>query len=246
MLLLVKLNMKKNILNDGSVSNRFDAVKVSKTFQRICNNFRLGEKKVLDLGCAYGEHLVLFGTGSVGVTVSDEEVDYGIREGLPIVKGNVEYIDTLFTSEKFSTVWANNLFEHLLAPHVFLMKLKEVTEKEGTLLLGVPVVPRIATLMRLRRFRGALSVAHTNFFTRETLRLTVERGGWRVVDTRPFWTTVAPLDRLLGFIAPHLYIVAQNDASFSYDEKKVKEWSDDSRYSELLARGSARPVTLDK
>lgn len=229
--------------NFEAADKRFEPVHQSRTFNRILNSLNLGDKKMLDLGCGYGEYLVRFGKNSLGITSTIEEVEYGKARNIRIIRGNVELIDSLGLQERFEGIWANNLFEHLLSPHAFLMKLKTVAEDTTVLVLGVPVVPRIASLMKLKKFRGALASAHTNFFTRETLQLTVLRAGWNVKDIRPFTFKNVLLDRLFSFFAPHLYIVAYNDTKFIYPEKKLKEWKDESLYQDLLKignRGNAR------
>lgn len=221
-----------------TADKRFEPVGRSGTFNRILDILDLRNKKVLDLGCSYGEFLVKFGKDSLGITSTIEEVEYGKARNLRIIKGNVELIDTLNLNEQFEAVWANNLFEHLLSPHSFLMKLKTVSQDKTLLVLGVPVVPRIVSLMRVGKFRGALASAHINFFTRETLRLTVERSGWKVKDVRPFIFRNGLLDKISSFFAPHLYIVAYNDVGFTYPEKKLKEWKDESHYQDLLKIGN--------
>jgi SAM-dependent methyltransferase len=217
-----------------NMDSRFVNVARSKTFNRILDELSLRNKKVLDLGCGYGEYLVLFGKNSLGITTTLDEIEYGKSKNMRIVPGNVELIDSLDLKENFEAIWANNLFEHLLSPHAFLIKLKTVASAETLLILGVPVIPRIASLMKINKFRGALAVAHVNFFTRESLRLTAERAGWKVSDIRPFIFKNKFLDRLASFFAPHLYVVAKNNASFKYDDKKLKEWKDDGHYQKIL------------
>lgn len=163
--------------NFEAVVKRFEPVNRSRTFNRILNILNLRNKKVLDLGCGYGEYLVKFGKNSLGITSTVEEVEYGKIKNIRILKGNVELINALRLNEQFEGIWANNLFEHLLSPHSFLMKLKTVAQYDTLLVLGVPVVPRIASLMKINKFGGALSSTHINFFTYETLKLTVQRGG---------------------------------------------------------------------
>lgn len=214
--------------------DRFKPVALSKTFRRIRRTLGLNTKKTLDLGCGYGEYLVAFGEGSTGITTTLAEVEYGATKGIPIVQGNVEHIDTLNLATDFKAIWANNLFEHLLSPHAFLIKLKTVASADAVLVLGVPVVPRIASFLHLKPFRGALAVAHINFFTRESLRLTVERAGWKVEAVRPFISSIRFIDMLLSFFAPHLYVVAKNDPTFKYAPKKLKEWKDDPLYQPLI------------
>lgn len=214
---------------------RFKGVEVSRTFRHICEEFGLYHQAVLDIGCGFGQYLKHFGQGSVGVTTAQEEVAFGQEHGLSIVFGNAEYLEETFAGKTFEAFWANNLFEHLLSPHAFLMKLKKIAHERSTLVLGVPVIPKIVSLTHLNRFRGMLASNHINFFTADSLRLTVERAGWQVLAVRPFIFKNAWLDRVVRPIAPHLYVVARNDKNFLYPPKKVGEWKDDRRYEPLLS-----------
>lgn len=217
-----------------NINQRFKNTNASRTFKRIVRVFAMHEKAVLDLGCGFGEYLTIFGKGSVGITTNMREVEEGKKRGLDIMFGNIEEMEKLNIKNKFDIVWANNFFEHILSPHAFLSKLRRVVVGETTLILGVPVVPVISLLLRVGKFRGALASNHINFFTRKTLILTVERAGWVVVDIRPYVVSYSPIDRLLGFVAPHLYVVAKCDESFRYAEKKLKEWEGVPYYDSFL------------
>jgi len=222
---------------DAMIRARHEAVSRSRVFSRICDRYGLRQKSVLDIGCGYGEYLASFGSGSVGITTTKAEVEYGGRANLAIRQGNAEALDEIGLGKSFEVAWANNLYEHLLSPHAFLIFLKTIVGKDGIIILGVPMVPRIVSLLRLGKFRGALASNHINFFTRDTLRLTVERAGWVVEDVRPFIFHSRLLDNLVAPFAPHLYAVARNDAGFTYPQKKLNEWVDDPRYERLLAIG---------
>lgn len=216
------------------IEQRFKNTGASRTFRRIVRLFAMHERAVLDLGCGYGEYLAIFGKGSVGITTNEREVKEGKKRGLCIMSGNVEEMEKLNIKNKFDIVWANNFFEHILSPHAFLSKLRGVVARETTLLLGVPVIPAIPHFFRLKKFRGALASNHINFFTRKTLLLTVERAGWIVVDIRPYIVSNPLIDKLFGFIAPHLYVIAKRDESFRYAEKKLKEWEGVPYYDSFL------------
>lgn len=216
------------------IEQRFEKVAHSRTFSTLLDIFQLRNKKILDLGCGYGEYLTLFGKGSVGITTTQEEVSYGDKHDLKIVLGNVEEISELDIGNEFEAIWGNNLFEHLLSPHAFLMHLKTVSTNKTLLILGVPVIPKVVFLIRSKYFRGALASNHINFFTQTTLRLAVERAGWSVLCTRPFIFRNKWLDFMVRPFAPHMYIVARNDDSFVYPQKKLKEWKGQRLYASLL------------
>ena len=202
---------------------------------------KLSRKRVLDIGCGFGEYLAHFGPGSVGITTTDAEVTEGKRRGLDVRRGNAEALQELPFSREFDAVWANNLFEHLLSPHAFLMRLRSCTKDDATIVLGVPVVPFLPWLIRFRRFRGTLASNHISFFTAKTLELSVTYAGWKVIAVRsllvPIW-----LEWLVRPFAPHLYVVACKDPAFVYPEKKVKEWESEPYYADMLKLGGISTV----
>ena len=204
------------------IEERFDNVSASKTFYNMVRYLNLNEKSVLDIGCSYGEFLIHFGRGSIGLTISHEEVNYGKNKGLEIRYGNIESED-LSLKEKFDVIFANNIFEHLYSPHRFLINCKNLLKPGGILVLGVPCIPTLSFLLHLTKFRGSLAVSHINFFTRETLVKTVERAGWNIENIRSFHFKNSFCDRLLDIISPHFYVVAVLDRNFSYHEKRQEE-----------------------
>jgi SAM-dependent methyltransferase len=210
------------VSKNQNIENRFKDVAESRTFNNILKILDLDKKSVLDLGCSYGEFLVHFGIGSVGVTISKDEVEYGKGRGLDIIYGNIESDDFLL-EEKFDTIFANNLFEHLYSPHHFLCKIKKYLKPGGVLILGVPCIPKIVFLLNVNKFSGSLASAHINFFTKDTLVKTVEKGGWHMMMTRGFYFIDRFFDRLLNPIYPHFYVVASIDPDFKYSEKRLKE-----------------------
>lgn len=208
--------------NKDLIEKRFYAVAKSRTFNNILDNFDLRNKSVLDIGCSYGEFLAHFGAGSVGLTISEDEVEYGKSVGLDIRFTNVEEYNINFDN-KFDVIFANNIFEHLYSPHTFLVKIKKYIGNTGVLILGVPVIPKIISLLKLKKFRGSLAVSHINFFTKDTLKETVRRAGWKMLESRSFHLSISFLDKILYNITPHIYIIAKLDKNFTYHEKRLKE-----------------------
>jgi len=204
----------------STIEQRFENIKKSKTFNNIVMLFQLDKKSVLDIGCSYGEFLVCFGSGSVGLTITEDEVQYGKSKGYDIRYGNIESSEFKM-EEKFDVIFANNIFEHLFSPHYFLYKTRKMLKPNGFLILGVPCIPKITFLLHLNKFRGSLAGPHINFFTRDTFVKTVERGGLRVIDTRGYHFTNRFVDKLLDSIYPHFYVIATPIPNFQYPEKRM-------------------------
>lgn len=205
-----------------SLESQFEAVSKSTTFKNILETYNLSEKSVLDIGCGYGPFLVHFGEKSTGITISAEQVAYGSDKKIDIRLHNIEDYPDL-DGKKFDVIFCNNLFEHLYSPHEFLYKVRKYLNDDGFMILGVPCVPTPSQLMHLKKFRGALACNHINFFTKKTLELTVERGGWSIQNIRGFHFRNQFVDMLLEPIYPHLYIIAHPEKDFQYSEKRKRE-----------------------
>jgi len=195
----------------------------------------LSQKRVLDIGCGVGSHMQRFGPGSVGITTNPHEVDLGKEINRDIRLGNVEKLAAAMPpTEKFDVIWCNNIFEHLLSPHAFLVHLKTHAHADTIIILGTPMVPAISALMRIKKFRGALATPHVNFFTAKTYALTVRYSGWSTQTITPYFTHSTLINTLLRPIMPHLYLVAKNDTQYKYHPKKLKEWEHDEHYQGLI------------
>jgi SAM-dependent methyltransferase len=217
-------------------ADKYDVLTLqSKTFKRIAKIYNLKEKRVLDIGCGVGSHMQRFGPKSVGLTTNPKEVSLGAVINRDIRLGNVERLSDIFSEEEqFDVIWCNNIFEHLLSPHAFLVYLKKYSHENTIIILGTPMIPVIPGLMRIKKFRGALATPHVNFFTYDTYKYTALYAGWKIQTISPFLFA----SNLLNFFArrfmPHLYLVAKNDTTYRYHVKKLKEWEDDSLYQPLI------------
>jgi SAM-dependent methyltransferase len=207
----------------------------SKTFARIAKKYDLQNKRVLDIGCGVGSYMQRFGPDSVGLTVNPNEVSLGKDINRDIRLGNAERLsEAMDERERFDVIWCNNIFEHLLSPHAFLVNLKAFAHPETIIILGTPMVPIIPGLMKIRKFSGALATAHVNFFNSTTYCLTSEFAGWKVSGLSPYFFSINLLNKLFTPIAPHLYLTAKNDSNYRYDNKKLNEWEFDTYYQPLI------------
>jgi SAM-dependent methyltransferase len=223
-------------MNSLEIEQQNARVLDSKTFQRIAAAHNLENKRVLDMGCGYGAYMQRFGANSAGITTTPDEVTYGQQNNLDIRLGNVEALADTLTPDQdvFDIFWANNLFEHLVAPHAFLVQLKQFCAPDAKIILGVPVVPVIPALTKIKKFRGALASPHVNFFTLDTLQLSIKFAGWDIVSCRSFALNNKMLDGATTRLAPHLYITAQNNPDYRYPKKKLNEWGDAPMYQKYI------------
>jgi SAM-dependent methyltransferase len=183
---------------------------------------------VLDIGCGYGQHLVQFGPGSAGLDAVDRNVTFCRALGLEAVLANVEngFPDL---GRPFDAVFCSNLLEHLVAPHLFLLRLHTRLTPEGRAFIHVPTMPPLPIVDRLIKraigHNGYRASEHINAFTPRTLAFTLERAGF-VVEDLVFVAARGhrvlrwgePLFRELGI---SVLAVARRDPSFSYPEKRV-------------------------
>jgi len=145
--------------------------------------------KVLDLGCSAGllaEKIRQAGHTVVGVDAIE----------LPGVR---ERTDSFFLADLekplapqigtgFDVVIAGDIIEHLARPGDALREMRRVLRPGGQLILSVPNFshwyPRFRVTFGLFGYdrRGVLDNTHLRFFTRSTLRRTVRRAGFDVLQ----------------------------------------------------------------
>lgn len=130
---------------------------------------------------------------------------------------------------KFDAVFCSNLLEHLVAPHLFLLRLHQQLVPGGLVFMHVPTMPPVGLLDRLIRkaigHNGYKASEHINAFTPRTLEFTLERAGFDVQDLvfvgareRVALRLVEPVLREVGI---SVMAVARARASFSYPDKRV-------------------------
>lgn len=203
---------------------------VPRSFLRIVDRYGLGEKRVVDVGCGYGHYLIHFGPGSLGLDANETSRKFALSIGLQVVDCNVE--DSLpLEPGSMEAAWCANLLEHLVAPHLLLSRLHRALRPDGLLIAKVPVIPpwpvRVGVRM-LGRPLGYEASEHINAFTPATFIFTVERAGFRVVESvslvlgNPLLqAATVPLTKRLG---ASITVVARKDPDFVYPEKRLESF----------------------
>ncbi len=195
------------------------------------------EKKILDLGSAYGQSLLYWGDDSEAVEIQKLRI-FLEALGRTVHAINVEDGFSAMHPESFEGVFSNNLFEHLTAPHLFLRRMYALLKPEGLLAIGHPVVPPFPfdRAWRLLGRDGWTHAEHVNFFTPATARATLERGGFRVL--RQYFSLFGSSRFLNALTLPlgvHCLSVCQKIDGYAYDEMRSPRfdptWAADLRVS---------------
>lgn len=182
-------------------------------------NHNFDAKKVLDIGSSYGQSLLHWGKGSAGFDVSEHFISFLQSLGQTVYTGNVEDGFSDVPSQHFEAVFTNNLLEHLVSPHLFLVRLRNVLASNGLLAIGHPVVPPwpINICWKTLGFSGWLASEHINFFTPATVKLFLERSGFQVVKQYS--------------VSVHCLSVCRKVDTYSYPPRRLQEfdpsWAED-------------------
>ncbi len=211
------------------IRHRFELAAKTRGFFHMYQALDFSQKRVLDIGCSYGEFLIYAKKGSLGITTLQNEADTAASIGLDVMVGNVNdrsTFDELKKHGSFDTLYTVNIFEHVDSPHIFLRELYALADDHTKLVLGVPVFPWPNALMNIKKFSGSLAHEHINFFTKNTLLETIKRSGWIIEVQRPFIFQTPWLDRLVSFLSPQQYIFAKKNPTFQYPARKLNEIGD--------------------
>lgn len=188
--------------------------------------YQLNNKKVLDIGSAWGEFLIHFGAGSKGIEVLPESVKFSRAIGLDVSEYNFED-EWQEEKETFDAVWCSNVLEHVVAPHLLLRRFHETLKPSGFIFIRVPTIPSNWLYLKLNKtflgFLGYEAVQHINAFTRRTVEFTIERAGFKIVESNVFFPQNSVLNKILNPILKDVMsfitVVGQR-VHFEYDQKR--------------------------
>lgn len=182
--------------------------------------FALDRKRVLDVGCGDGLHLVHFGPGSMGLELQADSIHLARSRDLDVRSWDFTagFPEDLVAG--FDAVWCSNLIEHVLSAHSFLLQVRMVLRPQGLVLAVVPMTRRLA----FGPWKGFLAADHVGFYTPTTIRLTAERAGYEVVflGSASFPGIPDVIAAGLRCVAPNVLMVARAIEGFDYPEKAHK------------------------
>jgi 2-polyprenyl-3-methyl-5-hydroxy-6-metoxy-1,4-benzoquinol methylase len=150
----------------------------------------LGEgRRVLDIGCGNGAFLDFARERGWEIAGVDIKLSPDARElGCLLWEGRLQDIN--FGSSGFDLIRLNHVLEHTQDPVSELKICRELLEPNGILFISVPNIaglsPRLKSLqsrlmLKSHRWRHYAAMHHLFFFSPDTLKLIVEKAGFRVL-----------------------------------------------------------------
>src|SRR3989344_152334 len=202
---------------------RFIPVKLALPLKK----YNLNNKKVLDIGSAWGEFLIHFGSGSKGIEVMPESVKFSRAIGLNVDEYNFED-EWREEGESFDAIWCSNILEHVVAPHLLLRRFHDALKPNGLIFIRVPTIPSNWLYLKLNRlilgFLGYEAAQHINAFTRRTIEFTVERAGFKIIESNIFFPQNQIINKILNPIlkdAISFITIVAKKTHFKYPEKRL-------------------------
>jgi len=193
---MVDLNKKyaeiKELINNNSpFGNKETSRILNQWFDHVLTLVRIvvqehqfNEKRVLDLGCSYGNSLLYWKENSEGVEIQEEPVEFLKALGKNVYNLDVEKDLSRLKKESYDAIYCAALIEHLRSPHSFLTQLGPLLKDDGILAIAHPVIP-IFPFNYLWKlivgYQGWMARDHLYFFTHNTSKLILERAGFKVI-----------------------------------------------------------------
>lgn len=178
---------------------------------KTLNSLFVNKGRLLDIGCAEGHFLELAredGWDVTGTEISSFAVSY-IREklGLKVFQG--EIIDVRLIDKSFDAVTMWHVLEHTTDPIATLKEVKRIIKDEGVFILAVPNlnnylsqwVYRIVKGKRMHLFSPEDRELHLYYFTTATIKLALEKAGFKVIKIKPDMGIIQSEYKVLNHIA---------------------------------------------
>lgn len=136
-------------------------------------------KKVLDIGCGYGEILSCFKkTGSKVMGIEASATAAGIGKKIFSIPIEPVLLEEFNPKSKFDIIWCSHVLEHIADPNSFLQKIKVLLKTNGHLYLEVPNILKPSGGFSLDMF---LYEEHLQTFSVYNLYLILKKHGFRTV-----------------------------------------------------------------
>jgi len=204
-------------------------------FRAVDRRYGLRDRKLCDIGCAYGTNLAYCVSGSYGIEIEQHEVDFARALGLSVYQRDLIH-DDVSDLPKAEAAWCSAILEHVESPHIFLRKVWELLQPGGLAVIYVPTLPILPWLRKVPGLEPYLNAFehgdHLSAFVPSTLRFICERAGFRTRELSPFYPGLLsvmnhlPLaQRLIG----HCLYIGEKIDGWEYPESSTRRTAANSK-----------------
>ena len=187
---LVQLSNKpvhyyREVIRASAISNEMQKFR-RKQFDNFIHQFKLKRTKILEVGCGKGEYLSLLNQLEVdayGIEYSSKSVDYSNSKDLNVFKGYIDNAHYKIKHSPFNAFLILSFIEHLPNINDVLRAIKKNLIDEG---VGLIEVPNFDMIIKKNLFSEFIS-DHLLYFTKETLKSTLQYNGFEIVDCSVVW-----------------------------------------------------------
>jgi len=175
----------REVIRAAGVSDEMKAFRL-KQFSRFFEKYQLSGRKCIEIGCGYGEYLILLqqaGADAYGIEFADDAVNNCRNNKLNVCQGFIDRQDFSIQDSPFSAFFILNFLEHLPDPLSSLKGICNNLEPGGH---GMVEVPNFDMIVDKKLF-SEFTVDHLFYFTEDTLRTTLALGGFEVLECNTVW-----------------------------------------------------------
>lgn len=218
----------KDVIRASAVSDEMKSFRRA-YFEDFVDKYGLKGKKLIEIGCGKGEFLSLMNETDVegyGIEHCAEYVRACVDAGLRVQQGYMESSAAL-EGAPFDGFFIMNFLEHAPDPNDFLKTIHGNLKEGAVGLIEVPNTDLIIDNLMFSEFIAD----HLLYFTKDTLRLLLEKNGFEVLECNVVWHDycLAAIVRKRNMVNLDSFTVQQNKITkeihaFVNDFERVAIW----------------------
>lgn len=175
----------------------------------ILNLVNYQHKKILEIGCAFGElgksiKGVFPEVVIDGIELNPDSKDFLLDNYDNVTIGNIEELDISKIDNGYDLIILADVLEHLYDPWRILDLLREKLSENGNIIVSVPNIKNSGILFNLivrGRFEyaksGLMDRTHIRWFTRHEINQALDDAGFKVLFTNVNYNVYSPLKKIL-------------------------------------------------
>jgi 2-polyprenyl-3-methyl-5-hydroxy-6-metoxy-1,4-benzoquinol methylase len=175
----------KDVIRAAGVSEEMKLYRLNH-FNNFVAKYNLKNKKIIEIGTGCGEFLEIMsqtGVEAYGLEHLKESVDKCLLNNLKVYNGFIDDENYVLENAPYDVFFIMNFLEHIPKPNEFLKGINNNLKDNA---IGLIEVPNVHMILERLMFSEFIS-DHLMYFTRDTLKLLLEKNGFEVIETEAVW-----------------------------------------------------------